>query len=773
MARIVYSPIAITSNDLSTLSSKALSDFVKAAPKFAKRVEAGRSASLKFGEDMIVHDSRKDPPVVDVVFRVGSAILDPLSETFNLAAVVRAAATGIEFTPGIDRIRLNGENNTLTAALGTLNGRTLSGSAALAGDVVTDSSPSDADVMNVVLSQNLVVDTIDNIETVNVRLLSAGLDLQLGRPPAPGDTGLTAGLTHGRAARVVFTADSGTRSIGQVTGVNDRVGVSLANGDWTIGTLSRLDAVRPQELALTLNGGSLVVGSFGRHDPAGLADTDVDVLNVAVAGAASLLDLGSGPVMNQPNESINVSGSVDLTLQTDAAGADGLDVGITGYTGKLTLRLDGGTAGAPVDLSGLPANVVRLDADIGGGLFTLRAPPPAAAPPGGAAGGAAPVATVQTIDIRRDQLNGLRLNAVGDPVTLGDTLALRLTDEGPAGTDAGFGVISLGTAGLNLSGVTAGGVQANHFEAVSVALAGTRLLNGAQTHRLGAVRGGPVNGATLTITGATVNDALAIDSLDSRIIGFDASAMAGRLTISSIDLIASRSRTFVGGSGSLDAIDTIQHAGDVVLSVVNGGTGAAQTSSFLVSALSDPGITLTLTGFENVTLGAGNDSLTGSTRADTLAGGAGGDTLVGGAGGDRLLGGNGLDTFVVGATDSLNTALDVIADMEAGDRLRFAVLPISSVASSGADLTAVQVASTGITAVTLAADLVTAATAAAANAFDQLGDTLLVTLGGASVAGTGVVYVVQNQAANATYDVAADTVVALLGVTPVLANFVA
>jgi hypothetical protein len=83
------------------------------------------------------------------------------------------------------------------------------------------------------------------------------------------------------------------------------------------------------------------------------------------------------------------------------------------------------------------------------------------------------------------------------------------------------------------------------------------------------------------------------------------------------------------------------------------------------------------------------------------------------------------------------------------------------------------VASTGITAVTLAADLVTAATAAAANAFDQLGDTLLVTLGGASVAGTGVVYVVQNQAANATYDVAADTVVALLGVTPVLANFVA
>jgi Ca2+-binding RTX toxin-like protein len=52
----------------------------------------------------------------------------------------------------------------------------------------------------------------------------------------------------------------------------------------------------------------------------------------------------------------------------------------------------------------------------------------------------------------------------------------------------------------------------------------------------------------------------------------------------------------------------------------------------------------TLTNVENLTGGAGNDTLAGNAGANTLAGGGGNDLLVGGAGNDTLDGGTGVDT---------------------------------------------------------------------------------------------------------------------------------
>ncbi|OYU35509.1 cadherin-like domain-containing protein [Novosphingobium sp. PASSN1] len=56
-----------------------------------------------------------------------------------------------------------------------------------------------------------------------------------------------------------------------------------------------------------------------------------------------------------------------------------------------------------------------------------------------------------------------------------------------------------------------------------------------------------------------------------------------------------------------------------------------------------------LTGIENVTGSAGNDSLTGDANANRLVGLAGNDTLVGAAGNDTLIGGLGNDTLNGGA----------------------------------------------------------------------------------------------------------------------------
>jgi hypothetical protein len=52
---------------------------------------------------------------------------------------------------------------------------------------------------------------------------------------------------------------------------------------------------------------------------------------------------------------------------------------------------------------------------------------------------------------------------------------------------------------------------------------------------------------------------------------------------------------------------------------------------------------------ENVTSGAGDDTLIGAAGANLLSGGAGDDTLVGGDGSDTLVGGSGVDSFDAGA----------------------------------------------------------------------------------------------------------------------------
>ncbi|MEH2536615.1 MULTISPECIES: beta strand repeat-containing protein [unclassified Bradyrhizobium] len=55
----------------------------------------------------------------------------------------------------------------------------------------------------------------------------------------------------------------------------------------------------------------------------------------------------------------------------------------------------------------------------------------------------------------------------------------------------------------------------------------------------------------------------------------------------------------------------------------------------------------TLSGFENLTGSAFDDTLTGNTGANVLSGGAGNDTLNGGTGADTLIGGTGNDSYVV------------------------------------------------------------------------------------------------------------------------------
>ena len=94
--------------------------------------------------------------------------------------------------------------------------------------------------------------------------------------------------------------------------------------------------------------------------------------------------------------------------------------------------------------------------------------------------------------------------------------------------------------------------------------------------------------------------------------------------------------SYNGGAGT----DTYDLSATTANATVNLALGTA-------SSLDTGTDTLTLNTIENVTGGAGNDTLVGNAQNNVLIGGAGNDTLNGGAGADTMAGGLGNDTYIV------------------------------------------------------------------------------------------------------------------------------
>ena len=142
-----------------------------------------------------------------------------------------------------------------------------------------------------------------------------------------------------------------------------------------------------------------------------------------------------------------------------------------------------------------------------------------------------------------------------------------------------------------------------------------------------------------------------------------------------------------GGGG----VDTIVFTGNKATSV-NLGSRAAQNTGHGRD---------TITGVENVTSGAGDDTLRGSSVSnklignngddtlagfggdDTLGGGGGNDILKGGVGKDILLGGAGADTFVFTNTSHSSATIsraDIIKDFTGGvDKIDLSAIDASTV----------------------------------------------------------------------------------------------
>ena len=189
-----------------------------------------------------------------------------------------------------------------------------------------------------------------------------------------------------------------------------------------------------------------------------------------------------------------------------------------------------------------------------------------------------------------------------------------------------------------------------------------------------------VNLATATTqnTGGAGTDTLAtIENLTGSAFGDTLTGNSGANTIAGGDGDdtvegAAGNDTLTGGNGT----DTVSYASAASAVTFNLATTTSQSTG---GAGSD-----TVSGFENVTGSAYNDTLTGDANANIIRGGAGNDTLSGGAGNDILYGEAGLDAMTGGLNAdifvfqaaSAYSSIDTISDFSTaqGDALNLANL---------------------------------------------------------------------------------------------------
>ncbi len=135
---------------------------------------------------------------------------------------------------------------------------------------------------------------------------------------------------------------------------------------------------------------------------------------------------------------------------------------------------------------------------------------------------------------------------------------------------------------------------------------------------------------TLRINGTTGNNTLTAVWNGTRLASFN-----GGTTLVNIEAVTA---DLLGGT------DRLSYAGTGAPNGVTVDLGAGTASGFTQ-----------ITGIENVTGGAGNDSITGDGNANDLDGAAGADTLNGGGGNDNLAGGGGADILIGGlGNDAMN-----------------------------------------------------------------------------------------------------------------------
>lgn len=220
-----------------------------------------------------------------------------------------------------------------------------------------------------------------------------------------------------------------------------------------------------------------------------------------------------------------------------------------------------------------------------------------------------------------------------------------------AGTDtlSGFENLAGSTHGDTLTGSSAANtLSGNDGDDILAGGAGSDTLDGGDGADTADYRTAASAVTVNLSTGTTSNDGdSSSDTLVSieRVIG---SAGADSITGDSGDNViegAGGNDTLVGGLGT----DTLSYAHAASAVTVNLATTSAQNT---VGAGTD-----TVSGFENLTGSAYNDTLTGDTGGNVIDGGGGNDLIKGSTGNDTLDGGSGTDTVTFAGASAVTVSL--------------------------------------------------------------------------------------------------------------------
>ncbi len=564
-----------------------------------------------------------------------------------------------------------------------------------AGDLVIDSSTTDADVMDIVISTMPTNTKIQNVESVNV---TAAADSTV--------TFNAANVTNGKVTLNNEAAPNAWSSAGaiSVTDVDGSKGVSIAAGTG-VTTLAASNIQKNASVytgsatTLTLDGvataadstATIVLEGAGAALAANLAALGQGFSAVTLDNtvAAKTVTVGDGVLTT--DGTVTLTGDQNVTVAGTAAAFDGRTV-TDSSTGTSTLRI-AGTGGSAVlnDIATDSIDIAAADAATytvaNNANVTLSTD-----------AGALTIDRGETTAVTGDVLNlSLAADQTTETVTVGEFETVNLNTSALAADDVdgvatvtnltGAATTVVNVAGANDLVLTAATAQEVNAAALTGALTATVSAN------LLKVTGGSgadtINAAAedFTVDGGAGGDVLVVGAVDLSsntiaISNVEAIELTGAATFAASQL-SGETYTAFGNDFSVvqmdgTSLDLSGITGDetttVSISLDAGVAGASQTIVGAAGLMNNIDVS-NLTGIAKATVTGGDyaDTVTGSNNADTINGGGDADILTGGTGADVLTGGAGDDIFVfatgTGALDSGDAAAtaDVIMDFAAAD----------------------------------------------------------------------------------------------------------
>ncbi len=594
-----------------------------------------------------------------------------VTSTLDKIISVIPAPLALTLTTGVDAIDGTKGDDTFTSGSGTIQ----------AADVLSDTSGTDQDTLNILLSSDAIQFTANNIETINVTSNNlSGLNTTVDATKIAGNTTITmlAGKSVDGIAEVLA---AGNNNVTAGAGISDlRVtDVNKATIDAGAAAYVTVDdtAALTNAITVTANGNLDLTATNG-------AATDSLVIK---ATKASVVNLNAASTLVGV---VTVTGDNDVTLDS---GDELTALTVTDATAARTVKVDVDVAGA-VDASKWTVDSIIVSADIGA---TVTA------------------GSAQTYDVTKAQ-TALVINSSAA------TNAALTVNTGVSSTSL---TLDTGTSKVATVNVTAAATVGT----LDTAATGKLTVNGSSTLTIGQTNAGTLNMSAYTGNTTVTSDAASSIELGSGTnkltLGDFAYLVSGGAGADTIDATATAAAaitsvfatnggddtlkintpgtgtiTFNGGDGTdtlwLKASATTAGATALVLKnvevieVENQTAGADTTGVTLVGAditkqvltikTSDSIDTVTV----DVTAGTTTTDLSGITlsnidtfninggaSAQTIIGTSGNDKITGGPAADILTGGAGSDTFIIAATtDSVAATMDKITDFTvASDKL--------------------------------------------------------------------------------------------------------